>query len=157
ELDHPEDAAGGAYYPRSPVASLVQSALHEQLARKRLSGAPTPDDQEEFGDPFTDQDLKGWIGDITLSLIGRVLKGSHRFCDAPARLSLGPRTRLILFADWGTGRGKALDVAEAARAHFDCEWPVHVLHLGDTYYSGTSAEARRNILTPWPVHPDEAG
>src|SRR4051794_14418180 len=134
ELDTPEPLPG-VYYPSSPIISLLQSAMHDQLARKRSVEKAVSDD-EERGDPFSQEDIKGSIGDLGLSLIGRVFQGSPRFCDTPATLDLGPRARLIMFADWGTGRDKARDVARHAREHFDCGAPVHVLHLGDTYYSG---------------------
>jgi hypothetical protein len=145
----------GVYYDRSPVVSAVQSALHDGLEFKRTVGDVEHDD-EHMGDPFTKADLAGWIGEIALSLIGRVVKGSHPWCDTPAEATLAPRSRLVLLSDWGTGRARAIDVAQHAAHHIDPGLDVHVVHLGDTYYSGTPREAQANLLGPWPVQPVRA-
>src|SRR5260221_10518533 len=34
---------------------------------------------------------------------------------------------------------------------------VHVIHLGDIYYSGLETEDQRRFLDPWPVTPEQAG
>jgi hypothetical protein len=68
--------------------------------------------------------------------------------------------RLILLADWGTGVPRARKVAEAARAYLDeaagAGVEVHVIHLGDVYYSGWAEEYDRHFLPFWPVKPEEA-
>jgi Calcineurin-like phosphoesterase len=138
----------GDHYSRSPVVSLVQSAL----ADRRAAGHP-PDDEDE-------EDDGGPVEGIAGSILARVLEGAHDFCDAPAAPApLGPETRLILISDWGTGREDADRVAEQTKRYFDVapEVPTHVIHLGDTYYSGTRREAHRHILRAWPVAVAEGG
>jgi hypothetical protein len=169
-LDH-ESPPGGDYYSRSPVVSVVQSALHDHLQTKRdrarTPGGKTPSEEDEaaavehdderMGDPFTKADIAGWVGDIALSLVDRFLRGTHPFCDAPARATLPGRVRLVLTADWGTGRRGAKMVGEQAqRLLYDSDAPAHLVHLGDTYYSGTPTECRRNVLDLWPVGPGSA-
>jgi hypothetical protein len=89
--------------------------------------------------------------------VWRWLHGSHPFCDTPARAYLPDRVRLVLMADWGTGREGAKKVGQHAQeAAYDAPGAAHVIHLGDTYYSGTPREARDNILALWPVGPASA-
>lgn len=148
----------GDYYSHDPLVNLVQSALDQELDRKRLAGQ-VEHDSERMGDPFTKVDIGGWVGDITLSLIQRLLNGSHPFNDAPANHDLKPNVRLVLLSDWGTGRQGAAAVARIADRYIrelGCTRFVHVVHLGDTYYSGTRTEQQRNLLTPWPVSPADA-
>lgn len=147
---------GGHYYARDPLISLVQSAAHQQLVEREGVQALQYTD-EQMGDAFTKWDLAGWVVEVGLSLIWRFLHGRHRFQDAPATATLEENARLILFSDWGTGLEGADQVAEHAATFIrDSEVPVHVMHLGDTYYSGTPFEAKRHILTPWPVSVDQA-
>jgi hypothetical protein len=114
---------------------------------------------ERMGDPFTHDDIR-WITNVAVSLLQRLIDGSHPFNDAPATAGLEPNARLVVLGDWGTGRPGAALVARTADAYIrgpDVDRPVHVIHLGDTYYSGTPTEQRNNLLTPWPVAPSDAG
>jgi Calcineurin-like phosphoesterase len=142
----------GAYYSRNPVVSLAQSAMQQRLEAKQ--------DEEEMGDQFTKADI-GWIVEIGLSLLWRLLHDRHRFCDEPATATLEDNARLVLVSDWGTGLEEAKLVAAEMRRWFaernPDRRPVHVVHLGDTYYSGTEQEVRDHILAPWPVQPGEEG
>jgi hypothetical protein len=163
-----ERAPDGDYYSRNPVASIVQSALDEHLEHKRERARTTraktardrdeadriEHDDERMGDPFTKWDIAGWVGDVALSLIHRVIEGSHPFCHSAARASLPAQARLVLLSDWGTGREGAKMVGAKAQP-FLYESPVeaHLVHLGDTYYSGTKREGQHNIIDIWPVGP----
>jgi calcineurin-like phosphoesterase family protein len=136
----------GDHYSRSPVVSLVQSALADRRAAREA-----PEDEDDDGGP-----VEGIAG----SILARVVEGAHDFCDAPAApAALGAEARLILISDWGTGRDDARRVAEQVPRYLDVapEVPTHVIHLGDTYYSGTRREARRHVLGLWPVAVAEAG
>ena len=139
-----ERPPSGDYYSRSPVVSLVQSALRDEREARQA----VDDDEEEAG----------MVEGIAGSILARLFEGSHDFCDAPARADLGTSVRLVLIGDWGTGRDDAARVAvQARRLLAEAEVPAHLIHLGDTYFSGTRREARRNILGPWPVEAAEAG
>jgi hypothetical protein len=129
------------YYSRSPVVSLVQSAFDEQSDedRARIEGDEGP------------------VVGIATSILKRLFRRRHDFVDAPARAALDARSRIVLISDWGSGRTDARHVAGQAKRYLDGAVPTHLVHLGDTYYSGTEAEAQRNVLDEWPVDPAEAG
>ena len=67
---------------------------------------------------------------------------------------------MILLADWGTGVPRARKLGESARQYLEqanqTGTEVHVIHLGEVYYSGFPAEYDTHFLPFWPVHPDEA-
>jgi Calcineurin-like phosphoesterase len=137
---------GGAYYSRHPVVSLAQSALQQRREDR---------EKEEMGDPFTKADI-GWVVEIGLSLLWRLLHDRHPFCDEPATAALEDNARLVLVGDWGTGQEGAKRVAEAMRPWIErTDRPVHVIHLGDVYYSGLEREVRDHFLRLWPVREDE--
>jgi hypothetical protein len=127
------------YYSRSPVVSLLQSAVDEQ----------SDDDRARI------EDDDGPVIGIATSLLKRLFRRRHDFVETPARAGLEPRARLVLISDWGSGRIDAEHVAEQTNAYLRDDVPTHLVHLGDTYYSGTSAEARRNVLGEWPVEPGD--
>lgn len=59
----------------------------------------------------------------------------------------GDTLKLVLIGDWGTSTPQAHSVAKwASREEAD-----YVIHLGDIYYSGTSAEIRANYLNAFPT------
>src|SRR4051794_6510370 len=133
-----ERPPAGDYYSRSPVVSLMQSAFDEQ----------------------SDDDRAGMEGDegaavgIVTSIIGRLFRRRHDFVDTPARTPLEPRSRLVLISDWGSGRDDAEHVATQTKPYLGTDGvATHLVHLGDTYYSGTKREAQRNVLDEWPVPP----
>ena len=65
--------------------------------------------------------------------------------------------RLVVVGDWGTGLPRARDVAalmqdKIAEALAGSR-QVHVLHLGDVYYSGLETEDQRRFLDSVAGHP----
>jgi Calcineurin-like phosphoesterase len=101
----------------------------------------------------------GWISSA-VAMGWRLLKKRHRFNDEPAPPQpLAGDARLVVVGDWASGIGRARRVAaqmrraveEAAAAGRQC----HVIHLGDTYYSGWDFEYRRRFLPHWPVRAGE--
>jgi hypothetical protein len=74
---------------------------------------------------------------------------------------LAQRARLVLVGDWGSGLPRAQRVAEEMRAQVDAGVEdgrqVHVIHLGDVYYSGHAREYEKRFFPFWPVEPSEAG
>src|SRR4051812_38259711 len=129
------------YYSRSPVVSLAQSAFDEQSGedRARIEGDEGP------------------VVGIATSILRRLFRRRHDFVDTPARAPLDARSRIVLISDWGSGRTDARHVAGQAKQYLDGGVPTHLVHLGDTYYSGTETEAQRNVLDEWPVEPAQAG
>src|SRR4051794_2676085 len=129
------------YYSRSPVVNLAQSAFDEQSGEDR---ARMEDDE-------------GPVVGIATSILKRLFRRRHDFVDTPARAALEARSRIVLISDWGSGRTDARHVAGQAKQYLHGGVPTHLVHLGDTYYSGTEAEAQRNVLDEWPVDPADAG
>ena len=177
-----------SFFSRDPVVSLLQSALDEHLENQFAEELVTSEPSERRGGgdprdiPVTDRSLAGWEsrrdGDGR-RLLGRFepadvrwvgsavamglrkFRGRHDFNPTPAEpVTLGPRSRLILVGDWGSGLPRAIKVAEQMRAVLDegsaAGLQQHVIHLGDVYYSGWKREYEKRFLKPWPVRPDEA-
>src|SRR3954454_3183119 len=138
------------YYSRSPVENLVQSAFDEQSHEDRARL------EADEGRARLEADEGPVIG-IATSILGRLFRRRHDFVDTPARAALEPRSRIVLMSDWGSGRADARHVAGPAKEYLDDGVATHLVHLGDTYYSGTEAEAQRNVLDEWPVDPADAG
>ncbi|MBA3420969.1 MAG: metallophosphoesterase [Thermoleophilaceae bacterium] len=83
--------------------------------------------------------------------------GPHEFrdTDRPSVTRLAGDARLILVSDWASGLERAGLVAqrirEAVEDSLSRKQDVHVIHLGDTYYSGWRREFKDNFLRLWPV------
>lgn len=155
--EHDPHPGGDPYFARDPLISLVQSAMHEHAANT-LGPEVAAHDDDSMRHAFTRDDIRGWGVDVALSLVGRLLDGAHPFNDQPAIAAFDDSSaRLVLFGDWGTGISDAGKVIAQARRYVeDAPGEVHVVHLGDTYYSGTPLEAQRHILDLWPVTTDQA-
>ena len=78
----------------------------------------------------------------------------------PPSIKIDGQARVILVGDWGSGLPRAQKVAKAIRVYveqnLDAQRDVHVVHLGDVYYSGWDYEYEKRFLPYWPVHPGEA-
>lgn len=96
-----------------------------------------------------------WIEPKLLELISNVTHSKHPFPDLrPGTVALGDRAKVVVVGDWATGLPQARNVARSIRAHLEAaEGAVecHVIHLGDTYYSGTEDEYHEWFLPLWPV------
>ena len=165
-------AAGVPYLSRAPLVSMVQSQLEESLddvgapdrgrpatwwsrlvraAERLLHIAPgtfTPDDPD-------------WYITIAQGVLERLAAGNAPFNPVPAEYDeLADNARLVVVGDWGTGLPRAIDVADLMRQAIDEALgqgrQVHVLHLGDVYYSGFEGEDRKRFLGPWPVTSQQA-
>ena len=165
-------AAEVPYLSRAPVVSMMQSQLEESLdaagipdrgrpatwwsrliraAERLLRIAPgtfTPDDPD-------------WYITIAQGVLERLAAGNAPFNPLPAEYDeLADDARLVVVGDWGTGLPRAIDVANFMRQAIDEALgqgrQVHVLHLGDVYYSGFEMEDRRRFLDLWPVTAQQA-
>jgi hypothetical protein len=171
-VESPTDPLAGSapYLERSVAVSLVQSAVEEHLrqagsevkstgiaglwarivvaVRHLLQpGRFTPDDPN-------------WVIQIAESVLGHIAEGNHRFNPGPAEHSISDSARLVVVGDWGTGLPRAQAVAALMREEVSSAIAegrdVHVVHLGDVYYSGLSSEYTRNALVYWPVSTAQA-
>jgi hypothetical protein len=65
-----------------------------------------------------------------------------------------------MVGDWGSGLPRAQRVAEHMRTEIEDALgqgrQVHVIHLGDVYYSGFAREYRNRFLRYWPVRANQA-
>jgi hypothetical protein len=84
-------------------------------------------------------------------------EGRHLFNTNPPTVRLGDQAKVFVLGDWATGLPQARNVAarigeklKEVPPGLDC----HVVHLGDTYYSGLEDECRRRFLDLWPVAPE---
>lgn len=96
-----------------------------------------------------------WIEPKLAELVSH-LDGKHAFNSAPPEVRMEDRATVIVVGDWATGLPQALNTAARIREHLTRIEPgrdCHVIHLGDTYYSGLEDECRRRFLDLWPVAP----
>jgi hypothetical protein len=177
DLDSMASSGGGAegvpYLSRAPLVSMVQSYVEEALGD---AGAPDPDEhtslwsrlvhtvEHDLGispGSFTPED-PDWYVFIARGVLERLAEGNAPFNQAPAEYDhMAEDARLVIVGDWGTGLPRARDVAthmhEAIETALASNRQVHVLHLGDVYYSGLETEDRRRFLDLWPVNQEQAG
>jgi len=103
----------------------------------------------------------GWISSAVAMGI-RKFRGKHKFpTDAPKPVGLESNARLVIVGDWGSGIPRAQKVADQMRRYIDGDRrenrAVHVIHLGDVYYSGWKREYQRRFLEYWPVKSEKSG
>jgi hypothetical protein len=157
--------------PRNPWDSLAQSALTfaiESRADDLLAPAPpewadvahavmrTWDVLRDEG-PCDPRWIEACIADGLAALEHRAPPPPRP--SSPNQLALD--ARVVLVGDWATGLPCALAVAqrirEAVAEAKEEGREVHVIHLGDTYYSGWREEYAARFLAHWPVDPGEEG
>lgn len=122
-------------------------------------------------EPFRDQPGRRIFNKFSITDVGwvrskvaegiRLLRRKHPFNAKPAApVECDDHVRLVLVGDWATGLPRARKVAEEIRAVLDDgkakSLEQHVIHLGDTYYSGWDHEYRKRFLPFWPVTQDES-
>jgi hypothetical protein len=166
------EPAGVPYLSRAPLVSMVQSHIEEALAD---AGVPDPDEHPGLlprivravlrwlrlqPGSFTPDD-PDWYVFIAKGVLERLADGNAPFNDKPAEYEgLADDARLIVVGDWGTALPRARAVAARMRAKLAeglaAGRQVHVIHLGDIYYSGLETEDQRRFLDLWPVTPEQA-
>lgn len=132
------------------VMATVQDELTSNLqtfialqAEQRGRLAPSSNDTLEA--KFDEHDILGWTGSF-FTWWHKLNPFDWRVPDTPQQL---PESfRLALFGDWATGLYGAPKVAEAIAR--DKDGYQVVLHLGDTYYSGTDGEVKDRLVKFWP-------
>lgn len=95
---------------------------------------------------FDSEDLIGWLG-MAWKLVFKPDK--HAWLAPPlAPEAIADNARIAIFADWGTGLYGAPAIAKSIVALDRCDV---VLHLGDTYYSGSDDEIKDRLVGDWPT------
>jgi hypothetical protein len=91
---------------------------------------------------------------VLASLLTRLGDGKHPFATTPPDCPLAENAKVFVVGDWATGLPQARNVAARIHEQLASVTPgveCHVIHLGDTYYSGLEDECRRRFLDLWPV------
>jgi hypothetical protein len=157
---------------RDPLVSILQTAMESRIHETH----PDLIERDEAADPaelakvpgvatwlsdtqFTTEDPR-WVTEVAKAMLERLGEGNHPFNPKPAEADLADGARLILVGDWGSGLPRALAVGalmagKVGEALSDGR-QVHVIHLGDVYYSGDKGEYDSRLLAPWPVTADQA-
>ena len=165
-------AAGVPYLSRAPLVSMVQSHVEAALDDEGVPdrGAPASLWSRIVREierllhispgTFTSDD-PDWYVSIAQGVLDRLAKGNAPFNPAQAEHDgVADDARLVVVGDWGTGLPRARDVAthmhEAIDSALGDRRQVHVLHLGDVYYSGFESEDKKRFLDLWPVTPAQA-
>jgi hypothetical protein len=96
-----------------------------------------------------------WIEPALLRLVTKLTGDKHPFPDkSPVTVPLATRAKVFIVGDWATALPQARNVANSIKAQLDevaGDVECHVIHLGDTYYSGEEEEYRLRYLPFWPV------
>jgi len=154
-----------AYLPRSPAVSLLQSTLTDcVISRLDDLVKPLPPENNSFADfvlhefdvfrKFGPCDA-GWVESVIAKGLSH-LRRRPKFVDGRAPdVDIADDARLVVVGDWGTGltwaQAVGRELAKHVAAAKDEGREVHVLHLGDVYYSGWKEEYRSRFLPYWPV------
>lgn len=163
---------GVPYLSRAPLVSMVQSHIEEALGD---AGVPDPGEPSSLWSRLVhtvEHDLRiapgsftrddpDWYVFIAKGVLERLAEGNAPFNEAPAEYDgLAENARLVVVGDWGTGLPRARDVAahmqERIGEALAGSRQVHVLHLGDVYYSGLETEDQRRFLDLWPVTQEQS-
>jgi Calcineurin-like phosphoesterase len=159
-FDQPQNA--GAVVAEEPVDDQRRGADDEPIVTNRTlrdyQPVRDPDGRRLF-DKFSITDI-GWVSSAVAMGV-RAFRKRHDFNDTPPRsIKIDGQTRVILVGDWGSGLPRAQKVGALMRRHVEeglgAKQNVHVVHLGDVYYSGWEYEYKKRFLPYWPVWPEEA-
>jgi Calcineurin-like phosphoesterase len=171
------DAQGVPFLGRDPYVSLMQTSIEQRLRAEHPDAIRDERDVDADDCPlaaiahavqslvrperFSRHDPR-WILDIAAATFARLRRGNHAFNPVPAEHALARDARVVLVGDWGTGLPRARAVAAHMREEVADALAhgreVHVVHLGDVYYSGDAAEYDERLLADglWPIRPEEA-
>jgi hypothetical protein len=164
--------AGVPYLSRAPLVSMVQSHIEEALGD---AGVPDPGEPSSLWSRIVhtvERDLRmapgsftpddpDWYVFIARGVLERLAQGNAPFNPAAAEYDdVAGDARLVVVGDWGTGLPRARNVAALMQERIGEAVTggrqVHVLHLGDVYYSGLETEDQRRFLDLWPVTQEQA-
>lgn len=163
-LDDLTRPPGVIYLQPSPALSQFQSVISYCLENELVSAGELPPSEHglklwvsELIDrlrPFGPCDIR-WIEPKLLKLATDLTDDKRPFPDRrPGTVALADRARVFIIGDWATGLPQARNVARSVTAQLGATDPAvecHVVHLGDTYYSGLEEEYKHRFLPLWPV------
>ncbi|MDX6682657.1 MAG: hypothetical protein QOG94_2696 [Solirubrobacteraceae bacterium] len=169
-----EPSSGGEhanlpFFSRDPTVSLMQSSLEIEARKSDLVHEPplhrltrrivgvVEELKEHLPEKFSSRDPE-WVTRIGEATLERLSRGNHPFNVEPAEYEIADDdARVVLVGDWGSGLQHARDVAgfmaAEVRDALAAKRSVHVIHLGDVYYSGVAEEVKLRVLADgmWPV------
>lgn len=121
--------------------------------RRAPGGAAIVSDRRVL-DAFSQTDPR-WVASWFAQGI-RWFRGRVDFPEHPAPpVDIAADARFVIVGDWGSGLDRAVNVRhrmfDAILAARRRKREVHVIHLGDIYYSGWEHEAQKHFLDLWPV------
>ncbi len=144
ELRALPDKPGVLVTPRDQFASLLQSAFAESAARsarvKKAPGVSALEAQFDTSDP-------GWVT-VAWHWLRRAVSGRIKYQKPGQTEKLPATARVAVFGDWATGLYGAPVIGRSITN--DPKTVDVVLHLGDTYYSGTGGEFEKRFVAFWP-------
>ncbi len=127
------------------LASRLQSYLVERALAEN-PGAAVQLRGEVLEVKFDNLDVFGWLP-TGLRVLFKV--NSHAWIPpAPVAVSVDDQVRIALFSDWGSGLYGAPKIRESIEK--DEKGFQIVMHLGDTYYSGTKKEIQERLIDAFP-------
>jgi calcineurin-like phosphoesterase family protein len=160
---------------RDPIVSLLQTSVEAKLHEEGLVSDEQPDagghgflsrlwhKVEGFLHPQRyGPDDPEWVTEVGKAMLERLALGNHPFNPVPAEHEIADDARIVIVGDWGSGLARAKEVArfmaEEVQEALAQGRQVHVVHLGDVYYSGDPKEYDRHVLDDgwWPVTPEQA-
>jgi len=169
------------FLSRSPAVSLLQTSLEDEARKHGI--VHTPAVHRRFGkvaaiaeeivrdleavehkiwqyihpEQFSTTDA-AWVTTVAEAMLDRLAKGNRPFNPEPAHAEIdSANPRIVVVGDWGSGVKRAIAVAKQIAARVDEalgeKREVHVIHLGDVYYSGDAVEIELRVLADgmWPV------
>jgi hypothetical protein len=144
-LSEIQGPAGVMVTAQDEVTSNLQTFITLQAEQK---GRFAPSTNATLEAKFDERDILGWAGSF-FTWWRKLNPFEWKTPAAPE--SLPARFRLALFGDWATGLYGAPRIAESIAK--DAGGYQLVLHLGDTYYSGTAGEIKDRLIKFWPNVP----
>jgi hypothetical protein len=171
-------ATSSPFYSRAPMVSLLQTSLEDEarksgIVRERKPGGPfghivgAAESIEHTIDSILhptkfSTDDPDWVTRIAAATLDRIAKGNRAFNPTPAEHEISDgHFRVLVVGDWGSGLPHACMVSALMAAEVEDALakavPIHVIHLGDVYYSGDPVEVQRRVLADgmWPVSAEQ--
>lgn len=128
------------------LVSLLQTFFTEEAPKERpdiLQRTPTA----KLEAKMDEHDILGWAASF-FTWFRRIKK--HEWIDVPPPATRIPNhSRVAIFGDWASGLYGAPEISARIAAAGDK--PDAIMHLGDTYYSGTNDEIQERLVDSWPV------